>query len=93
MSYNFFPVTPERWTDFEQLFGINGARGGCWCMLWRLPRKEFEAAKGRGNQSAMKGIVLCGDVPGLLAYNAAEPIAWYAVAPRNRYQHLNDRES
>jgi hypothetical protein len=31
------PLTSVRWADFETLFGKNGACGGCWCMLSRLP--------------------------------------------------------
>ena len=38
----FAAVTSERWDDFEELFGTRGAYGGCWCMWWRLTRKEFE---------------------------------------------------
>jgi hypothetical protein len=40
------PLTPDRWDDFEELFGSRGAYGGCWCMWWRTTRKEFEAFKG-----------------------------------------------
>ena len=64
----FHPVTPKRWADFEILFGAKGACGGCWCMLWRLTRKEFEQQKGKANREAMKAIVESGKKPGLLAY-------------------------
>ncbi|HEB84575.1 MAG TPA: N-acetyltransferase, partial [Bacteroidetes bacterium] len=30
-----YPLSPERWGDFEALFGERGACGGCWCMYWR----------------------------------------------------------
>jgi len=36
------PLTPDLWPAFEDLFGENGAVGGCWCMYWRrqgLPQK------------------------------------------------------
>jgi hypothetical protein len=45
LRLQFHPVTKKRWTDFETLFGERGACGGCWCMLWRLRRKEFESQK------------------------------------------------
>lgn len=64
----FHPVTKERWPDFATLFGEKGACGGCWCMLWRLTRKEFERQKGEANRQAMKTIVESGEIPGLLAY-------------------------
>ena len=62
------PLTEARWGDFEQLFGKNGACGGCWCMLWRLSRKQFDSQKGDGNRKAMMALVASGEVPGLLGY-------------------------
>lgn len=82
------PLTPDRWPDFERLFGANGACGGCWCMLWRLPRREFDAGKGAGNRRAMKKIVDGDRVPGLLAYRGDEVAGWCAVAPRADYPAL-----
>ncbi|MDX1556541.1 MAG: GNAT family N-acetyltransferase [Xanthomonadales bacterium] len=82
------PLTAKRWGDFETLFGENGACGGCWCMLWRLPRKQFEAHKGKLNRDAMKALVESGTVPGLLAFSGAEAIGWCALAPRADYPAL-----
>jgi len=84
----FQPVTPKRWADFESLFGARGACGGCWCMLWRLTRKEFEKQKGEANRQAMKAIVASGEIPGLLTYIKKRPVAWCSVAPRQRYPAL-----
>jgi hypothetical protein len=66
-NLSFIPLTKERWSDFETLFGVRGACGGCWCMLWRLTRSEFERQKGEKNKQAMKTIVESGEVPGILA--------------------------
>ena len=60
LHLQFSPVTKKRWADFETLFGERGACGGCWCMLWRLTRKEFESQKGAGNREAMKAIIEAG---------------------------------
>lgn len=81
----FHPVTASRWADLEALFGDRGACGGCWCMFWRLPRKQFDAGKGAGNKRAMKRIVTSGKEPGVMAYLKKEPIGWCAVAPREHY--------
>src|SRR5262245_40253210 len=85
----FHPLTPERWPDFEALFGARGACGGCWCMLWRLRRADFERQKGEGNRAAMHALVASGAVPGLLAYDAGAPVGWCAVAPRACYPALD----
>ncbi|MCH7586691.1 MAG: GNAT family N-acetyltransferase [Chloroflexi bacterium] len=85
----FHPVTKERWSDFEQLFGPNGAYAGCWCMWWRSKRSEFEERHWAGNRKAMKEIVDSGMVPGILAYQDGVPAAWCSVAPREHYGSLN----
>jgi GNAT superfamily N-acetyltransferase len=82
------PLTPGRWRDLEKLFGERGACGGCWCMFWRLSRREFQAGKGTGNRAAFKALVESGAVPGLLAYDGPEPIGWCAIAPREDYPGL-----
>ena len=84
----FFPVTKDRWSDFETLFGERGACGGCWCMLWRLTRKEFEKQKGAGNRRAMKAIIQSGEIPGILAISRGRPVAWCSVAPRDHFPSL-----
>ena len=84
-----YPLTVDRWNDFERLFGKNGACGGCWCMLWRLPRKQYEAQKGDANRKAMQTLVESGETPGLLGYREGRPVGWCAVAPRDRYPALD----
>jgi GNAT superfamily N-acetyltransferase len=88
IDLEFFPLTEDRWPDFEALFGERGAVGGCWCMWWRLKRSEYERLKGVGNRQAMKAIVESGEVPGLLAYEGDTPVAWCSVAPREQFPVL-----
>ncbi len=89
MDLKFKPLTTAQWDDFTALFGERGACGGCWCMLWRLSRKQFEAQKGDGNRRAMKAIVDAGEVPGILAYRNDKAIGWCALAPRSSYVALS----
>jgi len=88
IDLEFHPVTPKRWSDFETLFGEKGACGGCWCMLWRLTRKEFDQQKGEANRRAMKKIVDSSEIPGLIAYSGKQPVAWCSVAPRESFSAL-----
>jgi len=87
-SWELHTLKPERWADFEELFGEHGAAGGCWCMWWRLTGKEFDAQKGEGNRMAMKAIVDSGHVPGILAYHEGHPVGWCSVAPREEFPRL-----
>ena len=88
-SLEFHPLTPDRWSDFEQLFGPRGAYGGCWCMWWRTSRSQFEKQGNEGNRQAMKAIVELGQVPGIIAYLDGQPVGWCSVAPRETYASLN----
>jgi GNAT superfamily N-acetyltransferase len=91
------PVTPERWRDLVDLFERPGPRGSwprtsaCYCMFWRLPPAEYEAAfrqrtldnvSGGPNKAAMHELVASGIVPGLLAYRGGQPVGWAAVSSR-----------
>jgi GNAT superfamily N-acetyltransferase len=87
-GWSTVPLTPERWEDLAALFGERGACGGCWCMAWRLPSREFRAGKGSKNRRALKKLADAGEAPGILGYLGSEPVAWCAVAPRADYSFL-----
>ncbi len=84
----FQPVTADLWPQFEKLFGSRGACGGCWCMLSRLKRADFEKRKGAANKRAMKKIIASGEIPGILAFDGTEPIGWCSVARRETFPAL-----
>ena len=88
-KFEYHSLTPDRWGDLEELFGARGACGGCWCMLWRLKRSEFEKQKGAQNKAAFKAVVDSGEAPGILAYANGSPIGWCALAPRETYPALD----
>ncbi|MGD8779251.1 MAG: GNAT family N-acetyltransferase [Ignavibacteria bacterium] len=84
----FKELTKSTWNDFEKLFGERGACGGCWCMYWRLRKKDFEAQKGESNKVVMKDLVEQKEMIGLIAYLNKEPIGWCSVAPRENFIRL-----
>jgi GNAT superfamily N-acetyltransferase len=90
VKLSFYPLTLDRWKDFEQLFGERGACGGCWCMSWRLKRAQFENQKGTANKNAMKKLVISGQTPGILAYHDGKPVAWCSAAPRENFVRLEN---
>ncbi|OGG01044.1 MAG: GNAT family N-acetyltransferase [Candidatus Glassbacteria bacterium RIFCSPLOWO2_12_FULL_58_11] len=83
--YRFYPLTPERWADFEKLFGPRGACAGCWCMFWRLAMKEYRQGQGEPNKRAMKTLVESGKRPGILAYDRERAVGWCSLAPRTEF--------
>lgn len=89
-KYDFYPVTKKNWNDFEQLFGEKGACAGCWCMYWRMRRKEYNSLRGAGTKKKMNNLVKNGTVPGILAYEGDKPIGWCSVAPREEFPVLEN---
>jgi GNAT superfamily N-acetyltransferase len=87
-ALSFKPVKRNLWSDFEELFGPNGACGGCWCMHWKLRGKAYEESKGMENRQLHKAIVASGVITGLLAYWHGEVVGWVAVEPRTAYEKL-----
>ena len=88
MSAEIRPLSAELWPAFEELFGANGACGGCWCMVWRVQSKEWDARKGSRNKQSMRRLVKAGPPPGVLAIAGGKAVGWCAVAPRSDYVRL-----
>lgn len=84
------PLTPERWRDLEIVFGDGkGVCSQCWCMYWRLPRKEFEASLRDRNKALLRARVKAGPPPGLVGYLGDEPVGWVQVGPRDDVPEWN----
>jgi predicted GNAT family acetyltransferase len=76
------PLTLDNWPAFERLFGKNGACMGCWCMYWRVPRKDYDAARGPAAKRMFKKRVKDGPPPGVVAFEAGEAVGWLQIGPR-----------
>jgi GNAT superfamily N-acetyltransferase len=89
LNLSFHPLSVERWKDFENLFGKNGACAGCWCMYWFMNKKEYDEKRKDGRtKKEMKKIVRENNIPGIIAYENSEPIGWIAVQLREKYSRL-----
>ncbi|MFC6733201.1 GNAT family N-acetyltransferase [Haladaptatus sp. DYSN1] len=84
----FHVVTPDRWEDFETLFGESGACDGCWCMWNRQTQAEYNANRGAANRQQMHDIIHDDGRPGILAFLDGEPAGWCSVAPRETFVRL-----
>jgi len=87
-AFDTQPLTPERWPDFETVMGPKGGCGGCWCMLWRRRKADYDKRVGDGNRDDIRAIVEGGEEPGLLAYESDRPVGWISLAPRERFVRL-----
>jgi len=88
-KWEFHPLTPARWEDFETLFGPNGACAGCWCAWYLMTHREFTKAGKEGHKELVRTLVHSGVEPGLIAYADGVSAGWVALAPRERYPRLS----
>ncbi len=83
------PLTCKNWDQFLELFGKNGAGANCWCMHFRLPKKEYEEGKtDDGNKDAIKKLVWDDRPTGVIGFYEDIPIAWCAFSPREDFRRL-----
>jgi GNAT superfamily N-acetyltransferase len=57
-------------------------------MFWKKTRKQFNADSYDQNRLDQKSYVEEGQVPGILAYAAGEPVGWCAVEQRENFTAL-----
>lgn len=83
-------LTPDLWPALEELFGRNGACGGCWCMYWRLEKgRRWEDLKGVRAKRRLKALVQRAEALGALAFAGDEPVGWCAYGPRRDFARLD----
>jgi hypothetical protein len=82
--FSFMALTAKRWGDLETLFGPErGASSGCWCLWWRVSRKEWTALSRKERKERFRSVVETGPPPGILAYRGSCVAGWCAVSPRS----------
>ena len=82
MKLTIRPLTPELWPALEDLFGKNGACGGCWCMYWRIGH-AYRKNPGEKNKAMLRAVVMRGPPPGLLAFDGDLAVGWCQLTPRS----------
>ncbi|MCR9220420.1 MAG: GNAT family N-acetyltransferase [Alphaproteobacteria bacterium] len=83
-----YDIGPADWDGFSAVMGEKGGCGGCWCMLWRVSKKEMDAGMGAGNRGAMKRLFDSGHVPGLVARHDGEAVGWIQLDERAAFPRL-----
>jgi len=83
-------LTPDLWPALEDLFGVRGACGGCWCMYWRIGAAYRRRPAAR-NRADFHEVVRQGPPPGLVAFDGELAVGWCQLTPRDDLPFL-DRE-
>jgi GNAT superfamily N-acetyltransferase len=84
------PLTPEHWSDLEDLFGPKGPCYGCWCNHFRMPQKQRMPLLGEGARLLFEERVRKGPPPGVLAFEGDVPVGWLQVGPRAHIPEWNN---
>jgi GNAT superfamily N-acetyltransferase len=75
------PLTLERWSALESLFGPSGASNGCWCMYWRIGPRYHDRPRA-DNRDDLRQLAASHQPPGLLAFDGDLAVGWCELAPR-----------
>ncbi len=88
MDFEVHPVTPDRVDDFVAVANPNRRATHCWCLSHRLTAPEVAELGGGSREAAFRA--LCGreNPPGVIGYDAGEPVAWCSIGPRSENTRL-----
>lgn len=81
-------ATAERWDDIAAVMGVRGDPPLCWCQWFRHDRRGFHATSIPQHRKALQAQTAGPIPPGVLVYEAGEPMGWCGVAPRADYPRL-----
>ncbi len=90
-AFDTVPLTPETWSDLEDLFALPGGSivRGCWCVYYRnTGRVSVSGAAGEGHKRQLCDLVEGGTVPGLVGYLDGAPAGWISLGPREDFRKL-----
>lgn len=91
MGFEARPLTPDTWSDLEELFALPGGSivRGCWCMYYRRTGSvSVSGAAGAANKEQLCSLVESGVEPGLVGYLDGSPAGWISLGPREDYLKL-----
>lgn len=88
MDLTILPLTPDLWPAFEDLFGVHGAVGGCWCMYWRIGN-AYRQRPAADNKADFCQLLQSGPPPGLLAFQDGLAVGWCQLTPRSAVPWLD----
>lgn len=91
MSTTIRPLSSDLWSDFEDLFGKQGACYGCWCTHFRLPPAVRRENNRERNKDHIRARIEAGPPPGVLAYDDGTAVGWMQVGPRADVPEWNNQ--
>lgn len=88
MSWETYPVTPERFEDFADVINPNRRGTHCWCLSHRLRAKDIEELGGGDREQAMRRLCERENPPGVVTYLDGKPVGWCNIGARTDIPRL-----
>jgi GNAT superfamily N-acetyltransferase len=90
LGLSCLPLSAGTWMHLVELFGANGACGGCWCMTSRLSGAQYQQHKGEGNKQLLKKLVDAKEPLGVIGFINEKPVAWCSVSPKEKLLQMRN---
>ncbi len=88
MTWETYPVTPDRFEDFADVINRNRRASHCWCLSHRLRAAEIEELGAGSREQAMRRLCERDDPPGVVTYRDGDPVGWCNIGPRSEITRL-----
>jgi GNAT superfamily N-acetyltransferase len=89
MDFATRPVTPDRVDDFVAVANPNRRATHCWCLSHRLTAREVTELGNGDRESAFRALCARDHPPGVIGYDAGEPVGWCSIGPRAENTRLS----
>lgn len=81
MELRIVPASAGTWAGVRRVMETPGDPAVCWCQVFRVPRDDWDARPVDLNRAELESLVNSPRSPGLVAYDADDPVGWVGVAP------------
>jgi GNAT superfamily N-acetyltransferase len=88
VTWETYPVTPDRFEDFADVVNRSRRSSHCWCLSHRLEPREIEELGGGSRERAMRRLCERDQPPGVVTYRDGEPVGWCNIGPRTEITRL-----
>jgi GNAT superfamily N-acetyltransferase len=82
MTWETFPLTPDRFEDFADVINPNRRTTHCWCLSHRLRARDIEELGKGDREQAMRRLCERENPPGVVTYLDGTPVGWCNLGPR-----------
>ena len=88
MTWETYPVTLDRFSDFSAVINPNGRANHCWCLSHRLTAGQIEELGQGSREQAARSLCEREVPPGVVTYQDGTPVGWCSISPRAEIPRL-----